>query len=112
MYYSPEPGDETNGNWVIQSLRDKSKKFLLSQKDSKKYPIGSLKWIVGEKDICSVPAGSSLQLTLTMCPLKEDNQMYTCDSGHCVPLAKKCNSKLDCQDGSDERNCVYLQVDK
>ena len=110
MYFSPVAGLEQTGQWIIQSLRDPSKKFVLPKKESKKYPIGSLKWTVGESEICSVSPGSELWLTLTMCPLKEDNQMYTCDSGHCIQLADKCNSKLDCQDGSDERNCLYLQV--
>ena len=30
--------------------------------------------------------------------------------GDCIPLASKCNSRLDCKDGSDEAECSYLQV--
>ena len=28
-----------------------------------------------------------------------------------IPLANKCNSRVDCDDGSDELSCSYLQVD-
>ena len=32
-------------------------------------------------------------------------------SGACIPLANKCNSKIDCiQDESDESHCSYLEV--
>ena len=50
--------------------------------------------------------GSSISLTITSCP----PESYTCDYGECIPLSKKCNSKIDCKDGSDERSCQYLEV--
>ena len=32
-------------------------------------------------------------------------------SGACIPLANKCNSKIDCfEDESDESHCSYLEV--
>ena len=37
-------------------------------------------------------------------------QVYTCDSGACIDLANKCNSKIECTDESDETNCQYLEV--
>ena len=37
-------------------------------------------------------------------------QVYTCDSGACIALANKCNSKIECLDESDETNCQYLEV--
>ena len=35
---------------------------------------------------------------------------FTCDSGHCVPMGKRCDQKLDCGDMSDEAECRLLQV--
>ena len=35
---------------------------------------------------------------------------FTCDSGHCIELDKKCDSVIDCSDGSDELNCEFLLV--
>ena len=30
--------------------------------------------------------------------------------GDCIPLANKCNSRIDCEDESDESSCSYLEV--
>ena len=30
--------------------------------------------------------------------------------GECIPLANKCNSRIDCDDESDESSCSYLEV--
>ena len=34
---------------------------------------------------------------------------FTCDSGQCIELSRKCNDVIDCTDGSDERKC-YIDV--
>ncbi len=34
---------------------------------------------------------------------------YTCDSGDCIDLAKRCDTVTDCKDKSDEVNCYYVQ---
>ena len=66
---------------------------------------------------------SFISLTLSSCP----EETFTCDrclssnfevlvtfltlSGACIPLANKCNSKIDCfEDESDESHCSYLEV--
>ena len=56
--------------------------------------------------MCSLSPGSFIPLTLTSCP----EESYTCDYGTCIPLANKCNSKIDCWDESDEGSCQYLEV--
>ncbi|XP_066544690.1 SCO-spondin [Amia ocellicauda] len=40
--------------------------------------------------------------TPSLCSSKQ----FLCDSGECVHLDRKCDLRLDCQDGSDERDCV------
>ena len=47
-----------------------------------------------------------MSLTLTSCP----SETFTCKSGDCIPLANKCNSRIDCDDASDELSCSYLEV--
>ncbi|CAH2281689.1 SCO-spondin [Pelobates cultripes] len=34
------------------------------------------------------------------------SKQFTCSSGECFPLEKKCDLQKDCSDGSDEFNCV------
>ncbi|XP_053349644.1 SCO-spondin [Clarias gariepinus] len=41
-------------------------------------------------------------LVPSLCSTKQ----FTCSSGECVHLDKKCDLHKDCADGSDERNCV------
>ena len=47
-----------------------------------------------------------MSLTMSSC----SGETFTCNSGACIPLANKCNSKIDCEDESDESQCAYLEV--
>jgi hypothetical protein len=40
-----------------------------------------------------------------------DNQ-FTCKSGQCISIGKKCNGDKDCVDGSDELDCHPQECDK
>lgn len=37
-------------------------------------------------------------VTMSVC----DSSSFTCNTGHCVPLEKRCNFEADCEDSSDE----------
>ncbi|XP_023348145.1 uncharacterized protein LOC111716869 [Eurytemora carolleeae] len=109
LYYKPGEGDTSDsrtGNWIIQSLRDPTLEIILPKKYSKLYPFGRYIWEVGSKEVCDLVPGTPLPLTFTSCP----EESFTCSSGECIPLANKCNSKIDCTDESDESQCNYLQV--
>lgn len=34
---------------------------------------------------------------------------FKCKNGECVSLKSRCNSDFDCQDKSDEEDCVFLK---
>ena len=36
---------------------------------------------------------------------------FTCWSGQCIPLYKRCNELLDCEDESDEYECNQVKID-
>ena len=37
---------------------------------------------------------------------------FTCDSGLCVPMEKRCDQQQDCEDLSDEGGCSLVHVNK
>lgn len=49
-----------------------------------------------------------VKITITHC---EDDQ-FTCFSGDCVSIERRCNRIVDCPDSSDEKGCAILRIDK
>ena len=37
---------------------------------------------------------------------------FTCNNGDCIELSRKCDSLIDCSDGSDEDDCEFLVASK
>ena len=92
---------------ISLNLKNSADQLILDQRSSRGYPFGRYSWRVGDNtSFCGAGPGQLLSLTLTSCP----SEMFTCKSGGCIPLANKCNSRVDCEDGSDELSCSYLQV--
>jgi hypothetical protein len=42
---------------------------------------------------------------------KCSGSQFTCNSGQCISIGKKCNGDKDCLDGSDEFNCKPVECD-
>ena len=125
IFYQPGDGDSSEsrtGSWIIQSFYGQKFRMILPPKDSKKYPFGRFQWEIGMQEtvghmtdlhisgpgvsICQKAPGEMISLTMSSC----DSETFTCNSGACIPLANKCNSKIDCEDESDESQCAYLEV--
>ena len=41
----------------------------------------------------------------------DPKQQFTCWSGDCIPIDKRCDKKTDCADESDEHFCTYITLD-
>ena len=50
----------------------------------------------------------NVRITITNC---KENQ-FTCFTGHCVSMDRRCNRIADCPDSSDKKDCAIVQVDK
>ena len=37
---------------------------------------------------------------------------FTCDSGNCIEIDKRCDQIKDCEDRSDEENCNFVRLSK
>lgn len=35
---------------------------------------------------------------------------FTCDTGDCVMQHRRCDQRIDCRDGSDEKNCCKFYI--
>ncbi|XP_053571495.1 SCO-spondin-like [Bombina bombina] len=53
-----------------------------------------------------VPSTAVTRTMLTPGPSLCSSKQFTCGSGECLPMEKKCDLQQDCADGSDETNCV------
>ena len=78
----------------------------ISTTNARRYPIGRLEWDVYEPS-CYITQRQKKILTFSMCRFGTE---FTCDSGHCVDLHKRCNKVVDCLDRSDEENCTLISI--
>ena len=84
------------GVWGIEELR--TGREVASRNHSKPgYPIGAFLW--------TTRGGEEVVLGLTTCGVGQ----FGCTDGQCVPLASRCDNKLDCPDGADEGTCEVVE---
>ena len=67
-------------------------------------PFGRHKWDVYDEN-CRISGKE--YLTLSQCRFGEE---FTCDSGNCIDIKKRCNSIGDCADHSDEKECSLIRI--
>lgn len=93
----------TDNQWRIT---ENELNVSLSAKNKLSYPIGRLLWELYEP-ACEINSISPYHLTISNC---EFGEKYTCDSGHCIALQKRCDQVIDCKDESDEKDCGMIQI--
>ena len=67
-------------------------------------PIGRLQWNVYDKSCGDM---QTKYVTFSQC---EFGKEFTCDSGHCIDVQKKCDYHADCDDNSDEKQCSHIRI--
>ena len=77
---------------------------LITGNLSKNYPIGRHSWHMTDRCTLGEPMS---YLTLSVCFFGEQ---FTCDSGHCIDLDRRCDEVQDCDDGSDEMDCRLIDM--
>ena len=95
-----------DGKWKI--LHEKKNHTQLVYNHGSLYPFGRNYWENGVNDTsCIGMEGQSLLINLSPC----DESSFTCDNGFCIPMEKRCDQKLDCEDVSDEKQCQIISID-
>ena len=83
-----------NQQWYITESTGKTNQLLLADK---RLPIGRNNWSYLHP---AKTLGESL--TLSICKF---GKKYTCDSGECIDISRRCDKIFDCLDESDETSC-------
>ncbi|XP_071548102.1 uncharacterized protein [Panulirus ornatus] len=97
--------NDTEGVWVLQSLKREDAVAWWRPPRPGLYPFGIQRWTLGFS-VCNLAEGASVSLTLSMCGVGK----FTCADGGCISLAQRCDLRLDCLDHSDEAQCSLVAV--
>ena len=91
------PGD-TSGTWEIQMLSN-SEMYAIT--NGTLPPFGSRTYFLDGN------SNDQFVLNINSC---NDNTDFNCKDGSCVAIEKRCDSNLDCNDGSDEIDCNIISI--
>ena len=95
-----------NNTWMFEPKRGEqtSSKVFWKSENENSYPVGRSTWNI-HAPICESKKEEK-QLSFSKC---EFGNEFTCNSGHCVALHKRCDFFFDCNDRSDEEGCKLIQ---
>ena len=100
--------DQKSQEWMISSKPEHSIKFLGKLKVNNftsNHPIGRKKWYIQDY-LCKT---SNLQQVVAISACDVTAQ-FTCNSGHCIDIANRCDETKQCLDGSDEKFCTLVKI--
>jgi hypothetical protein len=84
--------------WYLEDSTLGAQKLTL---DDANQPVGRNKWTYGNENDMQTE-----HLSLSKCQFGKE---YTCDSGQCISMSKRCDKMYDCFDNSDEESCEMIE---
>ena len=73
------------------------------------FTLGKHNWTIAGDEDCLISGNEQVkELKMSGC---QDGE-FTCNSGQCVSMSKRCNQLPDCRDKSDEKNCDVLVLEE
>ena len=100
--------DNVNKKWRFIPKSGETNEYLLEMllaDSDTKYPVGR-KNVYYKETVCGIDEPKYI-MTLSGCHFPTQ---FSCDSGRCIDISKRCDENIDCIDGSDEKMCTLLQV--
>ena len=94
--------------WTFREQDDTYQTYnieLITGNSSKNYPIGRRNWHVTDPR-CEYQQSRNL-FTFSMCNF---GKQFTCDSGDCIDVMRRCDEVEDCADSSDEIDCRLIDM--
>ena len=88
----------------VWNSNSSSFRISLISDDNTSFPIGRQNWNYFDQNCKD---SDTKYLTLSQC---EFGLQFSCHSGHCIDVEKKCDGHTDCADHSDEENCSYIRI--
>ena len=103
--------DEDSQNWRISMTPGYSQKMIEYEVSAKffasTHPIGRKKWLIRDSNGKIDSHKHSIAISVCDFPLE-----FTCDSGMCIDMKKRCDGEHDCADVSDENVCSFIHIPK
>lgn len=100
-----------NSTWTADGKpsSDQATSKLCLEDTKLEYPVGRNVWHLDNNQLIDCPdTTQNLNITISQCITGEE---FTCGNGLCISMDKRCNSKDECFDKSDEENCYTFQTD-
>ena len=97
---------EIGSTWTIKPKKEKQVNFNINRQSENidSYPVGRSQWNT-TTPICNINLEEQHSMTFSKC---EFGKEFTCDSGRCIELSKRCDYVPDCYDESDEIGCKLI----
>ena len=106
QYLGYKESSITRGERGWKLLDERGEEIIWTIKEDHN-PLGRKVWFGTSKE-CKF-SSEEILLTFSACNMKHS---FTCNSGQCIDIEKYCNNHLDCNDGSDEDDCMHIFPDK
>ena len=100
---------KVNKTWRIKSGNISERILdikIIGESNSKISPVGRNGWAV-LNSACKHDKIVEKVYSISSCLVGKE---FSCDSGECVKIVKRCDNNIDCSDGSDEENCDSIRI--